>query len=147
MNAFIDTNVLLDVLARRAPFYDDSAAIWALAEAGKIRGFISALSFSNVYYVVRRLRDRRTADRAMLLLRDTFTAVACDEQFLSQAIDAGMKDFEDAIQYHSAVRADAACLITRNPDHFPRSGLAVVTPAEFLAAHRFAEEPRSGASH
>ena len=111
--------------------------MWTLAEQGKIRGLVSALSFSNVYYIVRRLKDRRTADRAMLLLRDTFTPVPCDEQVLSQAIDAGMKDFEDAIQYYSALRAEAACVISRNPDHFPRSVLSVVTPAEFLVAHSF----------
>ena len=137
MNVFIDTNVLLDVLAKREPFYRDSAAVWTLAEQGKVHGFVSALSFSNVYYIVRRLKDRRTADRAMLLLRDTFAAVACDEQVLSQAIDAKMKDFEDAIQYFSALRVESACLISRNPDHFPRSVLSVVTPAEFLVAHSF----------
>jgi len=62
------------------------------AEQGRIRGLVSVLSFSNVYYVVRRLRDRRAATRAMLLLRGAFTPVACDEQVLSQAIDAGMND-------------------------------------------------------
>jgi hypothetical protein len=45
-----------------------------------------------------------------------------------------MKDFEDAIQYFSALRAEAKCLISRNPDHFPRSELSILTPAEFLAA-------------
>jgi hypothetical protein len=78
-----------------------------------------------------------SADRAILLLRDTFAPVACDEQVLSQAIDAKLKDFEDAVQYYSALRVEAACLISRNPDHFPRSALAVVTPAEFLVAHSF----------
>jgi len=134
---FVDTNVLLDVLAKREPFYRDSATVWTLAEQGKIHGLVSVLSFSNVYYIVRRLKNRRMAQRALVLLRDTFEPVACDPQVLSQAIDAGMKDFEDAIQYFSALRAEAVALITRNPGHFPRSGLAVVTPAEFLATHSF----------
>lgn len=137
MNVFVDTNVLLDVLAKREPFYNDSAAVWTLAEQGTIHGFVSALSFSNVYYIVRRLKDRRTADRAMHIMRSTFVAVACDEQVLSQAMDAGMKDFEDAIQYYSALRAESTCLITRNLDHFPRSAIPVVTPAEFLVTHSF----------
>ena len=137
MNVFVDTNVLLDVLTKREPFYEDSAAVWTLAEQGKVCGFVSTLSFSNLYYIVRRLKDRRTANRAMLLLRDTFTPVGCDERILSQAIDAEMKDFEDAIQYFSALRAEAVCLISRNPGHFPRSALSVVTPAEFLVAHSF----------
>ncbi len=137
MNVFVDTNVLLDVLAKREPFYEDSAAVWTLAEHGKVRGLVSALSFSNVYYIVRRLKDRRTADRAMLFLRNTFTPVACDGQVLSQAIDAKMKDFEDAIQYFSALHAESACFISRNPGHFPRSSLSVLTPAEFLSAYAF----------
>ena len=93
------------------------------------------LSFSNIYYIVRRLRDRRAAAAALRLLRDTFTPVALDEQVLYQAMDAGMKDFDDAIQYFSALRQGATCLIRRNPGHFPRSTLSVLTPAEFLAAH------------
>lgn len=140
MNVFVDTNVLLDVLARREPFYESSAAVWTLAEQGVIRGFVSALSFSNVYYIVRRLKDRRTAERAMLLLRDTFASVACDEQILSQAIDARMKDFEDAIQYYSALRANVAFLVSRDPDHFPRSTLSVVTPVEFLSTQSLEEK-------
>ncbi len=147
MRVFVDTNVLLDVLAQREPFYRDSATVWTLAEHGKIEGMVSALSFSNVYYIVRRLTNRRTARRALVLLRDTFVPVACDQQVLSQAIDAGMKDFEDAIQYFSAVRAEATALVTRNPGHFPRSDLAIVTPAEFLAMHSFdRSEPSGGPS-
>jgi len=135
MRVFVDTNVLLDVLANREPFYKESATVWTLAEQGKVRGLVSTLSFSNIYYIVRRLKDRRAAFRAIILLRDTFTPVACDEQVLNQAIDSGMKDLEDAIQYFSALRAEAASLVSRNPTHFPRSTLAIVTPAEFVAVY------------
>jgi len=137
MNVLVDTNVLLDVLTRREPFYADSVAVWTLAEQGKIRGLASAISFTNIFYIVRKLRSRRTAQQTMLLLRDTFTPVACDSQVITQAIDADFEDFEDAIQYFSAVRAGASCLVSRNPGHFPKSDLPVLTPTEFLAAHSF----------
>jgi predicted nucleic acid-binding protein len=134
MKAFLDTNVLLDVLAKREPFYEDAAAIWTLAEEGKIQGLISAVSFTNIYYIVRKLRDHRTAHRTLSLLRDTFTPVACDAQVLGRAIDAAFKDFEDAVQYFSAVQAGASFLVTRDADHFPTFDKpAIVTPAEFLA--------------
>jgi predicted nucleic acid-binding protein len=136
-NVFIDTNVLLDVLARREPFYPDSAAVWALAESGKIKGLISAVSVTNTSYIVRRLRDARTARRAVILLRDVFTPVAFDEQVINQAIDSGIPDFEDAVQYFSAVRAKADCIVSRNPSHFPRADPPVLTPTEFLAAYSF----------
>jgi predicted nucleic acid-binding protein len=137
VDVFIDTNVLIDVLAKREPFYADSAAVWTLAEQGRIRGFISVISFNNIYYVVRKLRTRRVADRMMLLLRDTFTAVALDQQILDQAIDAGLKNLEDAIQYFSAVRAGAACIVSRDAGAFPRSALPVLTPGELLTTDRF----------
>ncbi len=137
MKVYVDTNVLLDVLARREPFYRDSAAVWTLAEQGKILGLISAISFTNIFYIVRKLRGRRIALRAMAQLRDTFTPVACDGQILDQAIDADFEDFEDAVQYFSAARADVSCIVSRNPDHFPRSDPAVLSPAELLAVYSF----------
>jgi predicted nucleic acid-binding protein len=137
MNIFIDTNVLIDVLAEREPFYADSARVWTLAEQGRVKGFISVISFNNIYYVVRRLRTRQIADGMMVLLRDTFSAVALDEQILDQAIDAKRKNLEDAIQYYSAVHARVDCIVSRDADAFPQSDLPVLTPAELLIAGSF----------
>lgn len=132
MNVFVDTNVLLDVLAKRQPFYADSAAVWTLAETGRIKGQVSAVSFTNIYYIVRKLRDRQTAQQALVLVRDAFSLVACDNQVLQQAIDANFSDFEDAVQFHSALRGKASHLITRNPDHFPSAGIVIASPSEFI---------------
>ena len=133
MDIFVDTNVLIDVLARREPFYVDSARVWTLAEQGRVKGLISVISFNNIYYVVRRLRTRRTANRMMVLLRDTFSSVPLDKQILDQAIDADCRDLEDAIQYFSAIRAGAECIVSRDAGGFPHSDLPILTPAEFLA--------------
>lgn len=134
MDVFIDTNVLIDVLSKRDPFYKSSAQVWSWAEKGAIHGLISVISFNNVYYVVRKLRNRRTAERMMILMRDAFDIVALDKQILGQAIDAGFKDFEDAIQYMSAVHAEADCLVSRNPKDFPLKDLSVISPEEFVAS-------------
>ena len=135
MKVFLDTNVLLDVLARREPFYAASAEIWSLAESGAVQGYISAISFNNIYYVIRKTAGKRNADKALRILRDIFVPVAPDTLILNQAIDSTMNDFEDAIQIHSAIRAGADCLITRNPGHFKavETNLAISTPDEFLA--------------
>jgi predicted nucleic acid-binding protein len=127
-------NVLIDVLARREPFYADSAQVWTLAEQGRVTGFISVISFNNIYYVVRRLRTRVVADRMMVLLRDTFTPVALDKRILDQAIDGGFKDREDAIQYFSAIRAGVDCLVSRDARAFPKADLPIMTPHELLTA-------------
>lgn len=130
----VDTNVLLDVLAAREPFYRQSARVWGLAESGRITGAISAISYNNCFYVVRKHGGRAKAIETLRLLRDVFQPVDLTAQVLNQAMDAEFPDFEDAIQYFSALRAGAEALVTRNPDDFPRVGLAVLTPTEFLAS-------------
>lgn len=138
MKVFIDTNVLLDVLAKRDPFFADSAAVWTLTEEGRFDGLVSPVSFTNIFYVVRKLADAKTARRTLLLLRDAFTPVPCDSRILNLAIDSDFKDFEDAVQYFSAVQAGADCLVSHNPDDFPRAKeCPVLTPAEFLATYSF----------
>ena len=135
MNVFLDTNVLLDVLARREPFYADSAQVWTLAESGRIVGFASTLSLPNLFYLVRRTKGQKAARNAISILRDIFSLVPLDVQITNQAVDADMKDFEDAIQFFSALRAGATALITRNPKDFPGGDVAIQTPTEFLATH------------
>ena len=134
MDIFVDTNILLDVLTRRKPHYNSSAQIWTLCERGHMRGHISVISFNNIFYIVRKLADKKTAQEMMGTLRDIFQPVALDAQLLNLAIGGKFTDFEDAIQYHSARRAAATALITRNVSHFPKSDLSILTPQEFLAS-------------
>ncbi len=134
---FVDTNVLLDVLVRREPFCRDSVQVWNLVESGRIEAFVAAISFGNCYYLVRKHVGKPQAEQAIRLLRGIFRPVDLTAKILNQAIDAGFSDFEDALQFHSAVHARVACILTRNPDHFPRAPLPVLSPAEFLAAHPF----------
>jgi predicted nucleic acid-binding protein len=135
VDAFVDTNVLLDVLARRQPFYADAFRIWTLAEEGQIRGIVSAISFSNLFYIICKQSGPGEARRAMRLLRDTFGPAPVDDPLLHQAIDSGFEDLEDGIQFFSALRSGAACLVTRNPGHFPTNEIPVLTPTEFLATY------------
>ena len=137
MKVFVDTNVLLDVLAQRKPFHSEAERVWSLAESGRIDGYVSAISFNNCYYIIHKYAGRRSAEKSIRLLRDIFSPVDLTAQVLGQAIDAGFSDFEDAIQFHSAVHARVACIITRSQDHFPRTPISILSPAEFLAAYSF----------
>ena len=138
MKVFFDTNVLIDVLALRQPFYEDSAELWTLSERRTITGLVSVLTFTNTFYIVRRLADLKTARRALTLIRDAFNPVACDGDIIHRAIASKLGDFEDAIQYISAIQIGVDCIVSRNVSHFPASGeCPALTPAEFLAAHSF----------
>jgi len=132
MRIFVDTNLLLDVLAKRDPFYNAAARIWTMAETGACEALVSAISFNNIFYIVRRARDTAAARHALILLRDVFASVAPDQRILNQAIDSETTDFEDAIQLYSALHADADYLLTRNVGDFPAGVLPILTPDEFL---------------
>jgi predicted nucleic acid-binding protein len=130
---FIDTNVLLDVLLARKPFVRDAQRLWSLAERGKIQAIVSAVSFLNVYYVVRRLASRREAERAVKGMRVVFQIVPVTAEVIDQAIEGGAIDFEDAVQHACAIRAEALCIVTRDAPHFTGSTLPVLAPDAFLA--------------
>jgi predicted nucleic acid-binding protein len=135
MNVFVDTNILLDVLGPRELFYAASSGIWTLAETGRINGYVSALSLPNVFYVIRRSGGLAAAREAVTTVRDVMGVVPLDSLIINQAIDSEMADFEDAIQFFSALRAEATALVTRNPKHFPGQDIPVLIPAEFLSMH------------
>ena len=132
MKVFLDTNVLLDVLLKRIPHYIESGSIWTLAESRKIDGVVSALSYPNSAYVLRAQGRQRIRD-AIVLLQGVFRCIPLDEDILRHAFEYDMVDYEDAIQYASAIRAGADCLITRNARHFPVQDVLILSPAEFLA--------------
>jgi predicted nucleic acid-binding protein len=132
---FLDTHVLLDVLARRQPFYAASAEVWDLCERRSIHGTISVISFNNIFYIARKAHGRDEARQMLQLLLDIYEPVALDAQAVRQALAAGFTDFEDALQFRAAMGSAAEYLVTRNVAHFPKSPLPVLTPGEFLAAY------------
>ena len=134
MRLLIDTNVLLDVLAEREPFYEDSSRVWEHVESGRAEGYISAVGFNNIYYIVRRVSDRRKARRAIVLLRQLFEVAPVDEDTLDRAISSSIKDFEDAIQWACASQVSANQIITRNTQDYPVARPVAMSPAEFLRA-------------
>jgi len=132
---FLDTNVLLDVLARRPLFFHAAAHIWTMAENGIIDACISAISFNNIHYVIRRQTNAAVAQRCMEILLGTFTVVPADKAVLARAIAAKGTDFEDNIQFYSALASQTHYLLTRNPKDFPQLPLAILSPEEFLQSH------------
>ena len=142
MRIFVDTNLLLDVIARREPFYAAAARVWTMAETGACEALVSAISFNNVFYIVRKAGDTATARRALVPLRDVFACIAPHQRILNQAIDSEIPDFEDAIQLYSAIHAHADYLLTRNVGDFPSGILPILTADEFLAVIKRANEAR-----
>ncbi len=129
----IDINVVLDVLTERKPFVDDSAKVWERIETGTDTGLLAATGVTTIYYLVERFSSTKAARSAIQLVAGVFTIVPCDAALITEALASGLKDFEDACQYASAVRANADAIITRNVRDFPKQGVPVVTPTAWLS--------------
>jgi len=131
---FFDTNILLDVLTQRQPFFDDAALLWTMAEKRQIAGVVSAMSLPIAYYLLRREVGHRKATTGIKAVRSIFEIVTLDHQMIDQAIDGGYADFEDGIQACAAVRAGADCIVTRDPKGFRKSDVPVVAPETLIVS-------------
>ena len=132
MKLFLDTNVVIDVIAAREPFVADSRAVFNLCETGKADGCISALTLCTVSYVLRKFSTGDTMKRQLRDLRNILPPVDLTSSVLDKAIASNIADFEDAVQFYSAVYTEADYIITRNAKDFPQDSIPVLSPTAFL---------------
>jgi predicted nucleic acid-binding protein len=128
-----DLNIILDVLMRREPHFADAARLWALAESSQIEGFLTAHSFTTLFYLYRRQSDFAGAYQIIRKLLRVFDVAGIDGQIIETACDLGWRDFEDAVQAMAASGASCDYLVTRNPEDYASLPVTVIEPATFLA--------------
>ena len=128
-----DINVILDIFLKREPYYAPAARLFTLIEEKKLHGYLSAQSFPTMFYILSRELKREKAMRVLEKLRIVFRVAAVDEKVIDLSLASTFKDFEDAVQYYSALHVRADCLITRNKADYRADRLPIMTPEEFLA--------------
>ena len=131
---FIDTDVVLDLLARRDPFYAAAATLFTMAETGEVTLFVSSLTFSNLFYILRKQLSARTAQEVLRTFKQLVTVAAVDDAIVEQALGGGFTDFEDALQYFAALSAGCTILITRNVRHYRKASIRVVTAEVYCSS-------------
>jgi len=133
MRLFLDVNVILDVLADREPWVEDSAAVLSLLDGTEVEGLIAAHSVTTLHYLASKHLAHKRAVAALIDLLDHVTVTPLDQDVLLRALSLGWDDVEDAVQGVSAQRASADYLVTRNPSDFQSASIQVVTPRQLLA--------------
>ena len=129
---FIDTNVMLDLLGERVTFYESIAKIATLADKGEITMAASALSYATVSYFLSKFETRETAKVKLRKFKIISEICSIDESVIEKGLNSSFKDFEDSLQYFSALKADCDILITRNGKGFQQSQIPVMTSEEYL---------------
>lgn len=131
MNLFIDTNVVMDMVAFRTPFAEFAIRIFQMKDQGH-RLLVSDLTYANIVYSARKIMERDRLYDLLINLRQYLSIVGVGEEAVDKALHLRPKDFEDALQYFAARLAVADCIITRNKKDFSFSDIPVLTPDEFL---------------
>jgi len=131
MNVLLDTNVVVDILSKRDG-YEDSLRILAHCETCRIKGFVSAVTVTDIMYILRKHISPdavRNAVQTLLLVVDVEDVLKSD---ISAAFKSNMKDFEDAVQVSCASRINADYIVTRNAKDFKNSNVPAISPGNML---------------
>lgn len=129
----IDTNVVLDLLSKREPFYDSVAKIFSLADKNKLKLSISSLTFANTNYVLTRLKSAIESREILRRFRVLVQVLSLNDKIIDLALnDSNFKDFEDGLQYYTAIENGQNIIITRDLKDFKESKIPVMTPEEYL---------------
>ena len=130
-NIFLDTNVLIDFFADRKPFSIEAARLFNYSFNKKINIYISAVSYNNMYYILRQSCSHAETIKMLTALNEWTDIIDVSKEIIKKALTTEFKDFEDAIQYNCAKSlTKIECIVTRDTKDFKASSLPILTPKE-----------------
>src|SRR5690606_36640273 len=128
----VDTNIVIDLLSKREGFYKEAQELFTLADHNKIKLYISSLTIANTHYLLARNHKLNEARKILIKFKVLVEILSMDNKILELALVSNFTDFEDAIQYHTALENDMDIILTRNKKDFKKSILPVLTAKEYL---------------
>lgn len=132
---FVDTNIVIDLLAKRTEFYSEAAKIFSFSDGGKVELFISSLTFANTNYVLSKHKSPKEAREILRKFKVLVNVLSLDDKIIELALsDEKFADFEDGLQYYSALKSNMDVILTRNKKDFRHAGIPVLTAKEYLIA-------------
>ena len=131
-NLYLDTNIVLDLLAERMPFYTESAKLFSLADKKKLKLSISSLCLADAHYILSRQNPEIEVRKVLRRFKVLANVLLLDDKITDLALNSDFKDLEDAIQYFTAIEYDQDLIITRNQHDFKESKIPVMTAGEFI---------------
>jgi predicted nucleic acid-binding protein len=132
---FADTDISLDLLSKRVPFYNAASRLFTYADKGEIKIYVSSLTFSNLHYILRSETNVAETRRILNNYRILVNVLPVDEKIIDLSLQSLFRDFEDAIQYYTAVQHNIPLLLTRNLKDYKKADIPVMTAEDFLKSH------------
>lgn len=129
---FVDTNIVLDLLQKRDEFYSDAQDLFTLADKKELKLYVSALTIANTHYLLSKFYNSNEARKILLKFKVLVEVLAVDDKIIDLSLASDFNDFEDGIQYYTAMENNIELILTRNKKDFKNSTLPVLTAREFL---------------
>ena len=129
---FVDTDVILDLLAKRDPHYQYSARLFSMADQNEILLCVSSLSFSNLNYILSKQFSSDQARKKLLTFKALVSVLNVSEKSVELALNSEFQDFEYALQYFTALESKVTTLLTRNIKDYKKANISVLTPEQFI---------------
>lgn len=131
-NVFVDTNIVIDLLQKRDEFYKEAQELFTLADRKKVKLYISALTFANTYYILSRFYSSEEAKKILSKFKVLVDVLPTTDKIIELALASDFKDFEDAIQFYTALENNSEAIITRNKKDFKNNLIPVFSAKEYL---------------
>ncbi|RRJ88496.1 type II toxin-antitoxin system VapC family toxin [Flavobacterium macacae] len=131
---FLDTNVILDLLGERVPFFDYIAKVATLADQKKLAIIVSPLSFTTVDYVLNKYESSESVLNKLRKFKIICEVCEVNGETIDKALNSNFKDFEDAVQYFTALQSNCSMIITRNGKDFKHATIPIMTAEEYLSS-------------
>jgi len=132
MRVLLDTNVILDFVLARQPFFAEADSIFVNLENNHFEAFVSAITPINVFYTTRKEKDKATAFTAIEALLKLVQIADSNNHIYQNALLINFNDYEDAVQHECAVAENLDAIVTRNTKDYKNSSVKVYSPSEFL---------------
>lgn len=133
MNVLIDTNIILDYLLEREPFFKDSKALFNSIGEEKISAYVTATTLTDIYYIARKqTKSIEKAKQSIVFILGVMKICPVDRNVIEIALESGLKDFEDAVQLASAITQGLDAIVTRNAKDFTNVSLPILSVSELL---------------
>ena len=129
---FVDTNIVLDLLQKREEFYREAQELFTLADKKKVKLYISSLTIANTHYLLSRHYNSNDARKILAKVKVLVEVLSLDHKIIDLALTSDLKDFEDAVQYYTALENNMDLIITRNKRDFKKQSIPVLTAKEYI---------------
>jgi len=132
MKILIDTNVVLDILLQRQPWYANASLIFSFAQQNYIESYISASAITDIFYIAQKDIGKSNARAAIKILLQVFRPATVTDSHIYQALESGWDDFEDSVQFIVGKELSVDYIVTRNTQDFFSGNIPAVTPEQFV---------------